>query len=124
MMDADAPTISVVVASCRERHLLEACLEALLPQCHQVGAEVVVARAAAASQVEDLIRAYPGVRFVAVPGDTAIPQLRAAGMAEADGDIVALTEDHCVVAPDWLPELVDANERGAQVIGEIGRAHV
>lgn len=107
----ETPTISVVVASCRERHLLEACLDALLPQCRLGEAEVVVARAAAASQVQELMRAYPTVRFVAAPCDATIPELRTAGLAEAEGDIVALTEDHRIVPPDWLTPLAHASAR-------------
>jgi GT2 family glycosyltransferase len=109
---ADAPTISVVVASCRKLQVLKTCLDALLGQCGQVGAELVVARAATAGQIKKLKRAYPTVRFVAAPSDATIPELRAAGMAEAEGDIVALTEDHCTVAPHWLAELARASARG------------
>lgn len=108
---APAPTISVVVASRHERHVLEACLEALLPQCRELGAEVVVARAGAASEVAELERAYPTVRFVVEPTNATIPELRATGMADADGDIVALTEDHCAVAPDWLKAIARESKR-------------
>jgi hypothetical protein len=111
---ADAPTISVVVASCREVPVLEACLDALLPQCREVEAEVVVARVAAAGQLSALTRAYPTVRFVSVPREATIAELRAAGMAEAEGDVVALTEDHCMMAPDRLTELARAGARNAK----------
>lgn len=113
----EIPTISVVVASRRDLKLLNACLNGLLPQCRQVGADIFVARAGAASELAELAAAYPTVHFIAGPVDATIPVLRAAGMAAADGDIVALTEDHCVVAPNWLAELAHGSERGAQVIG-------
>jgi GT2 family glycosyltransferase len=108
---AEAPTISVVVASCHELHVLETCLDVLLPQCRQVEAEVVVARVAAADQLQALTRAYPTVRFVSAPHDATMPDLRAAGMAEAEGDVVALTEDHCLMPPDRLTELARASAR-------------
>jgi len=107
----EAPTISVVVASYRDRHSLDACLDALIPQCRLGEAEVVVARAAAPGQLQELTRAYPTVRFVAAPCDATIPELRAAGMAEAEGDIVALVEDHRIVPPDWLTVLAHASAR-------------
>jgi glycosyltransferase involved in cell wall biosynthesis len=113
---ADAPTVSVVVASCRERGLLDACLASLLPQCRTHGAAVVVARADSPEGVADLQRVYPEVRFVPAPLDATIPQLRGQGLAEADGDIVALTEDHCVAAPDWIAQLAAA-PRSADVVG-------
>lgn len=114
---SDALTVSVVIASCRERHLLDACLQSLLPQCHKHRAETVVARACNAGELTSLTGLYPSVRFVAAPLDSTIPHLRAAGMAAATGDVVALTEDHCVVAPDWITQLVCALRHGADVVG-------
>jgi GT2 family glycosyltransferase len=108
---AAAPTISVVVASLGEPEVLEACLDALLPQCRTVDAELVVARRAAAGQLDELAIAYPTVRFVAAPSDATTADLRVAGMAEAEGDIVALTEDHRIVAPGWLTQLTQAGAR-------------
>lgn len=111
---ADAPLISVVVASRAERALLDACLGALLPQCARLGAELVVARAGGSADIE---AAYPTAVWVAAPADASLPALRAAGMAVADGDVVALTEDHCVPAPDWLSQIVAAQKSGAEVVG-------
>lgn len=108
------PSVSVVVASCRPRELLEACLDALLPQCRAHGAEVIVARS---EEAEGLESAYPDVIFLSAPRDSTVPLLRAAGMSVAEGDIVALTEDHCVVADDWLDELLRAHHGGSEVVG-------
>lgn len=113
---AETPTVTVVVASRRERALLDACLASLRPQCREHGAGIVVARAGTPQEVAELGRAYPDVRFVAAPGDATIPQLRGQGLAEADGDIVALTEDHCVAAPDWVAQFAAA-PRGSDVVG-------
>ncbi|CAN5407122.1 hypothetical protein BH24GEM3_BH24GEM3_12380 [soil metagenome] len=111
------PSLTVVVASCRERELLDACLAALLPQCEAHAAEVVVARAAEAAEVHELEHDYPGVRFVEAAPRSTIPELRAEGMAAAEGDIVALTEDHCVVSEDWLAQMLRAQSAGADVVG-------
>ena len=112
-----APTISVVVASCRERRLLDACLRSLLPQCHEHGSEIIVARACNEGETSDLRAAYSSVRFAPAPVDSTIPFLRAAGMAAAKGKLVLLTEDHCVVARDWITQLVRAQQQGADVVG-------
>jgi glycosyltransferase involved in cell wall biosynthesis len=111
---ADAPLVSVVVASRAERTLLDACLGALLPQCSRLGAELVVARA---GSTVDLEAAYPAATWIAAPADASLPALRAAGMAAAEGDVVALTEDHCLPAPDWLDRIVTAQPSGAAVVG-------
>ena len=46
-----------------------------------------------------------------------MPQLRAVGMAATRGDIVALTEDHCVAEEGWLRSLVEAHVAGGEVVG-------
>ena len=94
-----------MVASFRERALLDACLSSLLPQCEEVGAALVVARAGAAEELSELERSYPQVRFVRASQNTSLPRLRGMGLAAVDRDVVALTEDHCVAGPDWLAQL-------------------
>jgi hypothetical protein len=110
----ETPRISVVVASRGERAQLDTCLAALLPQCIRLEAEVIVSRSGALGTLEG---AYPGVSFVDAPAGASWPTLRAAGMAVAEGDVVALTEDHCVPGRDWLEEIVSAQRSGADVAG-------
>lgn len=112
-----APRISVVVASNRERALLDACLRSLLPQCRRLGAEILVTRPSDSGDLAIVRRGYPGVRILAAPPQSTIPQLRALGMASAQGDIVAVTEDHCVADSQWLELLAAGVDAGASVVG-------
>lgn len=112
-----APRVSVVVASFRERKLLDDCLASLLPQCASHDAEVVVARACPEDEFHSLQSDYPKVLFVPAPEGSGVPYLRSLGLAAAEGDVVALTEDHCVVASDWVAQLVRAQQTGADVVG-------
>jgi hypothetical protein len=112
-----SPTLSVVVASCRSRSLLDACLRSLLPQCREYSAAIIVARAADPAEIRALQTAYPEVRFVGAPATSTIPELRAAGMQGADGDIVALTEDHCIASQDWVSQILRAHQPGVDVFG-------
>jgi GT2 family glycosyltransferase len=111
------PHVSVVVASNRSRSLLDDCLGALLEQCARAGAELIVARDDDEDGLEALRSAYPKVRVVAVRAGASIPELRAAGMREANGDIVMLTEDHCVAGPRWVEELCFGVDQIAEVAG-------
>ena len=112
-----APTVSVVVASNRDKALLQACLGSLLGQCQRLNAELLVARAGAAPDVAALAKTYPAVRFVTAPTDSSIPQLRAMGMAQAYGDVVALTEDHCIADANWVETLTQSAHGDADVVG-------
>jgi len=112
-----APTVSVVVASNRDKALLQACLGSLLGQCQRLNAELLVARAGTSSDVASLGKTYPSVRFLAASVDASIPQLRALGMAQASGDVVALTEDHCLADENWVEALTQTANSDADVVG-------
>lgn len=113
----DTPNITIVVASNRSRVLLNACLASLIPQCKRASAELIVARACTGWELVELRAAMPSVGFVAAPASATIPQLRGLGMAEATGDIVALTEDHCVADDAWVETLLRHANGSADVIG-------
>ena len=110
-------SVSVVVASNRDKTLLGACLDSLLAQCQRLKAELIVARAGTAADIAALAKAYPSVRFITGPSDASIPNLRAIGMAQASGDVVALTEDHCIAGEDWVENLTQSSHADADVVG-------
>ena len=112
-----APTISVVVASNRSLALLHSTLAALAPQCSGPGTELIVARAGEPSDASTIARAFPTARVVGCSAQSTIPELRGAGMAAANGDIVALTEDNCVPGDDWVAQLARGVQAGADVVG-------
>ena len=109
--------MSVVVASNRDKALLQACLGSLLGQCQRLNAELLVARAGVPADVAAIAKTYPSVRFVTAPADASIPQLRAMGMAQASGDVVALTEDHCIADANWVEALTLSANSDADVVG-------
>jgi len=48
------------------------------------------------------------VRWIGRPG-VSVARLREVGLAEASGEIVAITEDHCVVGSDWCAAVLRAH---------------
>lgn len=111
------PHVSVVVASNRSRELLDDCLAALLGQCERARAELIVARDDDDAGLEAIADAYPSVKVVPVHSGATIPELRGAGMLAATGDIVMLTEDHCVPGPNWVEELCHGVDNVAEIAG-------
>ncbi len=113
--------ISIVVASCRSRALLDETLAAILPQAAQHSAEVIVARTDEAEATE---LPFPAsVRLIRCPAHATIPELRGAGLAAATGEWVALTEDNCVATDHWLEALaVGFGARATVVGGTMGNA--
>jgi len=98
------PTVTVVVAS-RELRTLDAQLSRLAPICAAAGAEIVVARAGDDDELTTLQTVYPAVRFVSLPEEASRADLLAAGMADADGDIVRLIDDDSPLTGALIAEI-------------------
>jgi hypothetical protein len=80
--------------------------------------EIVAAgRADSGFPSESLEADFPNVRFVLGPACGNVPQLWAAGIQCARGDIVALTIENCVPAPDWARQLLTAHKARWSGIG-------
>lgn len=105
-----------MVASFRELDLLAQCLESLRPQCARHDVQLVLARAGRESE-QELRHLATGCRIVFAPSGAGVPLLRGLGLAEATGEWVAITEDHCVADPGWLDALLAARHPEVQVLG-------
>ncbi|HTK28149.1 MAG TPA: glycosyltransferase [Vicinamibacterales bacterium] len=111
------PRLSIVVASVTAPPSLADCVRSFTAQAPPGLVEVVVATSADDRAVAALEVSCPGVRVVRAAGRASIPGLRAAGFAEARGDILAMTEDHCVAADDWVRTVIRAHDNGHVVVG-------
>ncbi len=116
-MDERPNGVSVVVAAFSGEEALARCLESLARQT--TAAEVIASTDLGCEALERLARRFPGVQFLsAAPGAGAF-RLRALGVAQARGGLVALTEDHCTAAPGWLEGLRAAHAAGRAVVGGV-----
>jgi Glycosyl transferase family 2 len=131
----DSPMVSVVVAIVSDTtgHTdtahLEPCLSALIEQSVGVGPtnEIIVPYHPAVEGIERLRSRFPTVRFLKVTDLRSYTgqhnsrehhdELRARGMAEANGEIVALIEDHAIPAPDWIARLAEAHHDPVAAVG-------
>lgn len=72
--------------------------------------------------------AWPGTRVIACGAGTTIPAMRLAGIEEAAGTLIAITEDFCAPVAGWAEALLEAHERvaaaalGGPVTRRIGSA--
>lgn len=92
--------------------------------------EIIVPVDQSVQGVFALRQAFPNVRFVKAKCDgkliaspdigishLAIDRRRAAGLAEARGDIVALTEEHARPSRDWCARIIECHRAPHAVIG-------
>jgi len=113
---------SVVVASFRPGPLIARCLTALLAQQGIAGLEVIVVDSSADGTAERLRRDFPGIEVLALERQTHQSVARNLGVARARAPFIAITDQDCVVPPDWLARLLARHREGeyAAVGGAIG----
>lgn len=112
------PALSVVVVSFNGAAILRDCLATLMPDARRVGAEVIaVSNWQDASGRDALERDFPDTRWVNAPDGHIVPRLRRLGMAASHGQIVAILEDDCLVAPGWCEAILVAHRTPDVAIG-------
>jgi GT2 family glycosyltransferase len=110
-------TLSVVIASVNGLPVIDECLGSLFELEESGDLEVIVANRCPVEVGSFISRKYPSIKLIQTGSQTAIPQLRALGFHESSGDIVAVLEDHCLVAPDWAYRVIEAHRLRYPVIG-------
>lgn len=103
-------TFSIVIGlvSTEDRERILETLEALRNQCGGHNFEAVLADRRNDEISEAIRRDYPEVRLIECPPKTSLSELRTVALERAVGEIVAVTEDHCVPAEDWLDAIATA----------------
>src|SRR5262245_23040467 len=118
MTSTSEPTLSVVVIVLGGPGNLTRCLRALQAQ-HGGAFEIIVPvdeHFAGERETSDL---FPNVRILRTAGRRTYAELRSLGVRAARGRIVALTEDHCIPAPDWCEQIVRAHESPHAAVGGV-----
>jgi hypothetical protein len=92
-----------------------ACREAVSlinEQVHKAGGEFIVADGSdnPPPTFAEMDEMGGPIRWLSMPGSSVF-QLRHAGYQAARGEVVAITEDHCYVEPDWVANIIAAHER-------------
>jgi len=103
-----SPAVSVVIASIVGPPFIDDCLESVFEQKDAPPFEVIVVDCRGQENVARLAQRFPEVRFVQLAQRETVPQLRRIGVENARGAIVAVIEEHCVAADNWLATLVAA----------------
>ena len=113
------PAVDVTVAVigiCGVAHIGR-CLDALAVQAGAPAFDVVVVFDPRLEGVYALEERFPDVRFVSNLEQRTPLDLAARAVRESTGDVVVLTEDHCVPERGWLACLVDALKPGRAAAG-------
>jgi hypothetical protein len=114
--------ITTLIATIRGWPAAAKALEYLVPQTLAAGGEVIVADGSGRQPPTDEEMAALGgaITWLSRPG-ASVFQLRLAAYRASRGDVVAVTEDHCYVADDWIERILAAHARFPEA-GVIGGA--
>ncbi len=107
-MSAPDPQLTVVIAAWETEAALHSCLAALEPQRAGTTEVLAVANFEAPPGLAEL---HPWLTWVQISNEALIPELWAAGIAAARGEIVVTTTAHFEPAPDWLRSIRVAHRR-------------
>jgi len=109
--------LSVIITSVNGLPILKECLDSLAGQEEAGAFEVIVADRCLGETGAMLTKKFPFVKVIEAPFQTPIPQLRALGVRNSSGEIVAVLEDHCLAAPDWAKHMREAHRFPYPVVG-------
>ncbi len=121
-MGINPPPISVVIASIVGAPFIDECLLSLEQQARECAAEVIVVACGDTAYAQRIQKKFSWVRVIHRAERETIPDLRRRGVKEAHGAIVAIIEEHCLAAPDWLQAAMNAHAGGKY--GVVGGAVV
>ena len=107
---------SVVIAWVNSFDLLEPVLVALAHQSTPA-TEIVIATRRPESDRLRLSEAFPAVNIISASPDTTIPVLRALGIRASRGEVVLVTEDHCIPSPVWIARAAASIAHGDSIVG-------
>ena len=106
------PKISVVIASKVGAPFIDQCLDSIRNEVVELAGEAIVVTPGPPAYVSRLTADYPWARVVHAPEVEKVPALRRRGVDDAKSDLVAVIEEHCSAAPDWLHQAIAAMAKG------------
>lgn len=120
-MTTETVPISVIIATIRGWPAARHAMSLIAPQVCAAGGEFIVSDGSSGEppSADDLSPLGP-VRWLSLPGRSVF-QLRLAGYRAAQGEIIAVTEDHVWVEPDWIERILEVH-RAFPKAGVVGGA--
>jgi GT2 family glycosyltransferase len=113
----EAMKLSVVIPLVSGLQSINECLEAMGKQRGAVKAEIIVVDRCRDLSSEHIRQCFPNVKLIQADAEKGIPELRSIGIAAATGEIIAITEDHCIVPETWFERILDGHRLGYRVVG-------
>ena len=95
-------------------------IAALQPDVAGGPCEIVIADRIQDAVSDRIARDYPQVRLIPCASDTTLPEMRTRAYETSTGEIVAVTEDHCVPGTGWIAKVKRAFADGSPSLSAVG----
>jgi len=115
--NAKPASVTVAVVAISGESQLERCLDALSNQHDAPEFDIVIAAAPTLGDLRHARRRFPAVQIDIHERATSPVDLAAKALARARGDVILLTEDHCVPDGDWVKSLTRTIQRSGSAVG-------
>ena len=121
LVDSDSikkpDTLSVIVIAICSATYLDRCIDALKRQTGVNEFEIIVVYDKRLEDIPLLNRKFPDVMMYTIKNMSTPEELATLGIRKAGGDIIALTEDHCIPEEDWCSNILKAHESPYAAVG-------
>ena len=119
MNQPDFSILIGMVSTEDEKRILET-LDVLRKQEGSHKYEVIIADRRNDAVSETIQKDYPEVTLLAAEEETTLTELRTRALERASGDIIIVTEDHCVPSSNWLQSFQQAFEQAPASTAAVG----
>jgi glycosyltransferase involved in cell wall biosynthesis len=101
-------TISIIIPFYNSEPYISRCIESLLAQTYPLqNCEIIFVDNNSTDRSAEIVRRYPEITLITESKQGSYAA-RNRGIAQAKGDIIALTDPDCVCVPHWLDSIVTA----------------
>lgn len=102
--------VSVIIPSYNSSATIEKCLRSLQNQKTEASFEVIVVDSSTDGTAEIVAQQFPFVSLYAFSQRKYPGAARNVGVWQAQGDILAFTDADCIIASDWIAQIIQAHE--------------
>ncbi len=109
--------ISVVIASKVGAPFIDDCIESLANQENAPPHEIIMVDCHGEETRKRIASRFPSVHLIAQDPPRSVPDLRRTGVQAATGEIIAILEEHCLAAGDWMATIAAAHAGPCVAVG-------
>jgi glycosyltransferase involved in cell wall biosynthesis len=109
--------VSVIIPSYNSRTTIENCLKPLEHQTNTEKFEVIVVDSSTDGTAYFVEQQFPNIRLFTFPYRKFPGNTRNFGVSQSKGEILAFTDADCIIAQNWISEIIKAHRNHYPIIG-------